>query len=261
MARSTGDARALLDAVRGCDPSDPATLGNPEYAPGLTGDSLAGVRIGLFAEALGEPTTPEIAGAVRQAAEHLRAAGATVTEAAIPGFIDEALTAHGTIMWAEDRHLHRQWYPAQKDKYSAFLRERFDAAAEISAVDYLAALEERKRLQARIREAMTGFDALLMPNAPFPATPLETAEAEVEEDRTAELIGLGWLNSPFNLSGQPAVTLPVALSPDGLPLGVQLVGRHFEDARLLDIAAGLETLANFRPHRTAMLRGLQEQRI
>jgi aspartyl-tRNA(Asn)/glutamyl-tRNA(Gln) amidotransferase subunit A len=152
-------------------------------------------------------------------------------------------------MWSEDRHLHRAWYPARRDEYSPFLHERFAAAEQTSAVDYLAALDERRQLREKMRQVMAELDVLLLPASPFPATPLESVDPNVEEDRIAELMGLGWVNSPFNLTGQPALTLPCALSSDGLPIGAQLVGRDFEDRRVLDIGGRLEQAVDFAGHR------------
>lgn len=261
MARTVGDTKALLQATIGADARDPSTIGKPDLGPGLTDPfELRGVRIGLFEEALGEPTLPEVADTVRHAARTLENAGADVTRFDMPEFLKLAGDAHGNIMWPEDLFLHRKWFPLQRDLYSQFLCERFDEAQTISAQTYLEAMELRTQLQQRIHEAMANIDILLLPVVPFPATPLEGAEDDQEEDRTEELLGLGWLNCPFDVVGNPAISVPGGLTSDNMPIGIQLVGRHFEDLYLLDVAETLEAHTGFRSHQDRLLRSIHNRR-
>jgi aspartyl-tRNA(Asn)/glutamyl-tRNA(Gln) amidotransferase subunit A len=257
MARSVGDAAALLEAVIGLDPNDPASIAGTAMAPSLgETESLTGIQVGVLTDALDAPTTPKVAEAVLGAGSHLQAAGATVREVSMPGFIEEALRAHGTIMWTENRHLHSKWYPSRVAEYSPFLQERLAAAEKTSALEYLAALQERDRLRETMRNAMAHLDLLLLPASPFPATLLESVDANVEEDRSEELTALGQFNSPFNLTGQPALTVPYTVNNDDLPIGVQLVGREREDLRLLSFGRCLEKAVDFAGLRTNMLRRL-----
>jgi Asp-tRNA(Asn)/Glu-tRNA(Gln) amidotransferase A subunit family amidase len=145
--------------------------------------------------------------------------------------MDEAMAAHGPIMWSELAHVHRKWFPEHATEYTAFSQERLAAGRQIPAVAYLRGLDERRRLQARMAAAMRDVDLLVLPTAPMVATLHEDLYPDL--DRTAELTALGQWNSPFNLTGQPALTIPCGFSKEGLPIGLQVVGRVGQDALVL----------------------------
>lgn len=260
MARTVADTRTLLQAVAGTDPRDPSTVGTPSLRPGLKKPlDLKGIRVGLFEEAIGRPTTPDVAAVIVRAAELLAGAGADVVPFALSGFLNDSGDAHGDIMWPEVLFTHREWYPAKRELYSRFLRDRLADTQSISAQAYLIAMETRTRLQRELNAAMADVDLLLLPVVPFPATPLEGAEDDHEEDRTDELVGLGWLNCPFDVTGNPAISMPGGLTPDQLPVGIQLVGRPFEDLLVLDVAETLEGLLDFRLHRDVLLASIKRR--
>jgi aspartyl-tRNA(Asn)/glutamyl-tRNA(Gln) amidotransferase subunit A len=253
MARSVADLSALLDAVVGSDTNDPATLSNG-VSPRSTDreDQLTGRMVAIFRDFMGDPVTPDVAAAVELAAKTLGEAGAAIREFSLPGFSDEALAAHNPIMWSELAHVHRAWFPSRAPEYTEFSQDRIAAGREIPAIDYLQGLDERKRIQARITDAMQehGIDLLLLPASPMVATLHEDLYDDV--DRVAELMALGTWNSPFNLTGQPALSIPCGFSDEGLPIGLQIVGRHGEDHLVLQAGKVYQTRTDWHRRRPAV---------
>ncbi|HYM71307.1 MAG TPA: amidase [bacterium] len=234
LARSVRDVAVLLQAVAGYDPLDPTTARSevPAY-PDLLGDDLRGVTAALVVNLLEGEVAPEVRAAVLEAARVVADAGATVREMAIPELDGDVMTARTQITQAEASHFHRQWIDAHWADYTPLVQARLKAGLELPAVTYIEALEVRRRTRHRIREIQQTLDLLLLPTAPTVATPLEgTVPAQDVARKEGEIKGLGRRTSPFSLTGQPALSVPCGFS-GGLPMGLQIVGRDFEDALVL----------------------------
>jgi aspartyl-tRNA(Asn)/glutamyl-tRNA(Gln) amidotransferase subunit A len=263
MGRSVADVAALLEAVAGPDSNDPATLALTLHARDLGGPNrLDGLTVGILRDFMGDAVASDVAAAVESAAFVLGNAGATVRPFTLPGFIEEALAAHGLIMWSELAHVHRGWFPERAAEYTAFSQERLAAGRQIPAIDYLHGLDERRRLQARMADAMSDFDLLVLPTAPMVATLHEDLYPDL--DRTAELTALGQWNSPFNLTGQPALTVPCGFSEERLPIGLQIVGRFGADALVLKAGKVYQSRSDWHRRHPSLLSsgpsGAQEDR-
>ena len=114
-----------------------------------------------------------------------------------------------------------------------------EASAGLSAVEYLKAVAARQALSDSLRRFFERFDLLLTPTLALPAFPLGMVGPKEVAGR--EVPHLGWtLCYPFNYSGQPAISVPAGWSAAGLPIGLQIVGRRLEDARVLQAAAAFE---------------------
>ncbi|MEY4579178.1 MAG: High confidence in function and specificity, partial [Pseudomonadota bacterium] len=112
--------------------------------------------------------------------------------------------------------------------------------AQLSAVEYLSAEAERVELVQTMARFHTQFDILLTPTSAYPAPP-------THEDRSAPSPVRPSLAAPFSLTRQPALSIPCGVTRDGLPIGLQIVGRHFEDAVVLAVASGYEHFRPFQP--------------
>jgi Asp-tRNA(Asn)/Glu-tRNA(Gln) amidotransferase A subunit family amidase len=221
-----GCAALLVDALAGHDPADtdtrlmppPRLLDVATTEPPLT-PSLAFVKTPAWDEA--EETTKE------GFAELAAALGAACTEVGLPEPFGEARGAQRTLMLAGFARSLGPYYDHGRDRLSAVMREAIEEGRRVTAANYLTALDWRESLNSGLEELFRKYDAIVTPAAP--------GEAPAGIDST----GSPAFNSLWTLCGVPAVTLPLLQGPNGLPVGVQLVGRRGEDARLLRTARWL----------------------
>ena len=227
FGRTVEDAALVAEVLAGRDEGDP--------------DSLAGVRPPLAATAAAEPPLPPRLGFLRTPvweeaepatragfAELVEALGERVQEAELgPGF-PEIVGLHRTIMGAEMAHNLRREYEQAADRLSEPLRLLIEQGRTIPAIDYLRAVEGVRPASASLDPLFeTWFDALLAPAAP--------GEAPQGLHRTGNPI----FSTIWTYLGTPAISLPLLTGDNGLPIGVQLIGRRGDDARLLRTARWL----------------------
>ncbi len=233
FGRSARDVALLLHAVAGHDPRDrfSADVAVCDYASVLT-ERLDGVRVALVTTFMDAGLDAEIRAAVEHGVAVLAEAGAEVRDIAIPELESDAVDPVMQILLPEATHLHRAWLDARRADYSRTVLERLHAGRAISAITYFAARDACDRLRDRVKEIQKGIDLLVLPTMPVVATPLEETTVEVKPDEEG-LTALNRMVAPFNLTGQPALSLPCGFTPGGLPIGLQLVGRHFEERTAL----------------------------
>jgi Asp-tRNA(Asn)/Glu-tRNA(Gln) amidotransferase A subunit family amidase len=226
FARTVADAALLVDAIAGHDPLDEDTRLLPP--PRLLDTALdePPVRPELvFVKAPGwEMAAPETKEGFRELVETL---GAACTEVTLPEAFGKGAGAQRTLMVAGFARNLRPYYDRGKDRLSPVMREAIEEGRRITAVDYLEALDWRAGLNNGLEPLFERYDAIVTPAAP--------GEAPAGLDSTGNPV----FNGLWTLCGVPAVTLPLLTGPNGLPVGVQLVGRRGEDARLMRTARWL----------------------
>jgi aspartyl-tRNA(Asn)/glutamyl-tRNA(Gln) amidotransferase subunit A len=235
FGRSVRDVAVLLQAVAGADPLDPASAAEtvPDVV-GALGERIDGVIVGFVTNVL-DGMNAEIRAAVEGTVPVLADAGATIREVTIPELEGSAADAAMAIIVPEATHTHRAWLDERPDSYSDTVRERLLSGREVRAVDYFAAKEFGERFRVRMAELQRELDLLLLPTMPVVAMPLDETSVAVSEGER-RMTALNHLVSPFNLTGQPALTVPCGFDGGGRPIGLQIVGRAFEEAVVL--AAG-----------------------
>lgn len=239
VARTVEDAALVLNVIAGHDPSDPASAERPvpNFAADL-GKGVDGLRIGYVRSYFaGQPgVSAEVVSALDAAAGRLEALGAIVEEVEAPDF-DLFKACGRIIMTAEAYAIHEADLKARPSRFGRYMYQRVAPAALLSA----ATLIQADRIRSELSRALNGgalsrCDLLLTATALRDAVELDSFPRDWPPPSEAVAVQ----TVPFNVSGNPALSLPAGFSASGLPLGLQLVGRYFEEAKLLRAAAALE---------------------
>ena len=251
MTRTVRDCAILLDAIAGHDPADPtsARLTPPGYAVAL--DQPAGRRpiVGVAEPDADDGVTPEVRQVVDAAAMSARDLGYETRPVTLPHPLQTARTLLA-IIYAEASAYHLPWLRDRAEDYSANTRERLELGALLPASLYLRAQRVRTVIVAAYCQLFQQIDLLLLPTSPWPSYRLDEPPSEPVSESGDEIEAGVRFAAPFNLTGQPAISLPAGATPEGLPIGVQLVGRPFAEPELLRAAAMLEpALASRLPSR------------
>ncbi|RUZ73503.1 amidase, partial [Mesorhizobium sp. M7A.F.Ca.US.006.01.1.1] len=249
MARTVKDAALLLDVIAGYDPLDPGSSekrGSISYTRNLD-DDIRSVRIGFIRHFHESDMIcdPEVGDALENAAKVLVAEGASVESVTLPPLSDFA-SAAGVIIHSEAWSVHAKWMRERPQSYGQLSRKRFLTGAFFPAEALVAAQRVRLRMISMVEEALSQFDVLLCANLMDPPPRIDDeAELAYKHPRQAR--------APFNLTGHPAISMMSGLSQSGLPLSLQFVGRYFDEARLLGVAAAFERTTSWHTLRPPLI--------
>ncbi|UCH27008.1 MAG: amidase [Trueperaceae bacterium] len=242
LARSALDAALVLQALAGRDPMDPTSSGEsvPDYAAALT-DDLDGVRVGVVEEMMTEPYTgTEARDAVEAALEVLRSLGATVRPVRLP-LMDDSKYAISPLVLLEASGHHRPKLLESYHEYDYNTRIRLMVGAALPSG--VAAQAERARVAVtrQVLEALEEVDVLVGAAASGGAPALARGEPITsKEEATFVLFGTGAVaghhSRVFSLAGVPALSVPCGFDADGLPLGLHVAGRYFDETAVLRVA-------------------------
>lgn len=269
MTTSVADNALLLEVLAGTDGLDPRQV-NPQVAAytRALGQSVRGIRIGVLSEGFGrEESEPAVDAIVRAAAERLAALGAIVSDVSVPmhplggaimfgtiqSVINAVLTTDGFGMGREDvmvpgfMDMQSRWRERPNDLpvtvtnsllLAEFLRRERGYQVYAKAVNLI------RQLRAAYDHALKTVDLLLLPTTPMKAQPLPAVDAPVAAQIGAAYMNLG-NTCPFDVSHHPAMSVPCGRI-DGLPVGMMLVGRHWEEATIYRAAHALEQSGDWR---------------
>jgi aspartyl-tRNA(Asn)/glutamyl-tRNA(Gln) amidotransferase subunit A len=229
-----------MNGIAGHDPKDPTSARPPvpNYREALNSD-LRNLRVGVARESLEVPVDPEVKGVVERAIGRLAELGATVCEVSWPLLrYGQALAT--TLQMAEAAAYHKKLIQTRGDRLDPVVRVRLEAGLFISATDYIQAQRARALLHRQALDLFGGIDLLAGPTVPVTAFERGRSEVEVDGRRMKVIPWLMQYTRPFNLTGLPAITLPCGFSGEGLPVGLQLAGRPFEETTVLLAAHAYE---------------------
>lgn len=253
LARTVVDIAHLLGAVAGADPDDDTSLDAPvpDYAAGLSAD-LDRLRIGVPAKYFFDDCHPEVAGAVRAAIETLEHLGADVREIDIP-MAEQAYPVGLLINLAEASAYHRRSPVAPTAHLDEQVRTSLRAGDLIQAVDYIDAQRARTHIQRAWRRVLTDIDVIVTPTVPAPAAHHGRYTVTLP-DGTVENAVAAYTRCTFaaSLTGLPALSMPCGFTSDGLPIGLQIIGRPLAEKTLLQAAFAYERSTDWTSRRPAL---------
>ena len=251
LAWTVADAALALGAIAGYDSRDPSSerVDVGDFTHGI-GQGVRGVRMGLVRNFISpkESPSPEVVQALESATAKLVELGAVVDEVNLPDL--ELFNACGkVIMMAEAYAIHEQDLKRRPRDYGRYTYQRIVAGAGLSAADFIQASRLRRELSVVVnKNILSKYEALIAPVALAPPPRLSDFPPDWPPPKS--------LNStatlPFNVTGNPALALPIGFSREGLPLGMQLVGRAFNEANLLRIGAAYEQATRWNARRPVL---------
>jgi aspartyl-tRNA(Asn)/glutamyl-tRNA(Gln) amidotransferase subunit A len=245
LARTVEDCALLLGLMAGADPEDPTAIAGPlpDYVA-ATRVTLKGLTIGVPAAFYVDDLDADVARILDETIAVLKREGASVVQVELPD--QRQLSAAAQLIVAvEAAAFHKRWLIEREQDYGPQVLMRLHNALAISGVTYLEALRWRGPALAAHTAATAGVDAVIAPVAPVPAPTLAESDVGNSPDAESVIQRLTRFTRPINYLGLPALAIPSGFTRSGLPVGMQLIGRSFDEATLLRIGAAFQRATDF----------------
>ena len=237
MTRTVEDCALMLRVIAGHDPNDPYTSRRPvpDYSASLN-RGVRGLKVGVVKELMdAELVDAEVVSSVRSAADRLEDLGARTEEVSIP-LVRHAGPVHWTLCYVEFGQMNRELIRTRAADLTHMVRIAVLAGSLVPGVPYFKALQLREMMRNQVLEALSRFDVLICPTMPSGATkPASSRHTADKESVLDALTGPVQLTAPFNLSSVPALSVPCGFTSDELPIGLQVVGRPFDEETVLRV--------------------------
>jgi aspartyl-tRNA(Asn)/glutamyl-tRNA(Gln) amidotransferase subunit A len=248
LARSVEDAALLLNSIAGHDQLDPssAEVSVPEFDKGLS-DNLRGVRLGIPREFFFENITAEVKSAVTSAIDRMSDLGAQIQEVSIP-LLDHTVAIWNTCVLPEATAYHLNHLRTHPELYTPEVRERLELGLFIPAVAYATAQRIRRKLSEQVYEVFRNVDIIIGPTTPSSAPKAGGEEVLVGETKQDARISMGYLTRVANLTGIPSISLPCGFSSHGMPIGMQLMAKSFDESTAIRTAHAYEKATTWHEH-------------
>ena len=228
LAKTVEGAALILNAIQGYDPSDPGSANVPatDCTETLV-EGVDGIRIGVPRQMLWQGCEEDVVEHCEMALDHLQSLGATVQEVELPL---QTNRPRGLTIIAEAAAYHEQWLHERRDEYGD-VRERIEPGLAVTAVEYINDQRLRRKFVEETAQVLQEVDVLVSP------TCSRTAPLIADADPTAELARL---TAPYDVSGIPAISVPCGYDRNGLPIGLMIGGRHWDEAMVCRVAHAYE---------------------
>ena len=248
LARTVEGAAATLQAIAGHDPRDPtsADAAVPNFEGRLTGE-VHGLRVGVLREYVWDLIDPEVERLTRAAFEQVAGLGVEVEDVSVPRLEDYGLVM-STIIPADAAAVHRETVLRRGADYDPVTRIHIESGLFVTAADYSKANQLRAALNRDVGEVLERFDFLMTPTCPVTAPPYDAPVVTLGGQEFPSRMVLSRITRLFNSNGLPAATVPCGFS-EGLPVGLQIAGRAFDDTGVLNMAFAYEQAAGWHTRR------------
>ncbi|MGI9621716.1 MAG: amidase [Acidimicrobiales bacterium] len=248
LTRCSMDAGLVLEAIAGEDAADPTSIAGPAgtFIAGINA-GISGLRVGVDNEYNTTEVDPTTVDAISTAVGVLNALGAEIVEIEVPS-LDE--TAWFVICGSEAAVAHDGYYPDRAGEYGGFAREFLAQGNEFNATDLVRAQQQRATFTGELNRVFDDVDVIACPSFHGSAFLAPPDKLRGSQD---EVLSLSPHLRPeftarFDLSGNPTISLPAGFDEDHMPLSLQLVGRHMEEATLLRIGQSFEVATEWHTH-------------
>jgi aspartyl-tRNA(Asn)/glutamyl-tRNA(Gln) amidotransferase subunit A len=245
LAQSAEDCALLLGLMAGADPEDPTalTVPVPDYTAATKG-SMKGITIGVPSAFYVDDLDPEVARVLDETIATLKREGAAIVKVELPDQRQLA-SASQLVLAVEAAAFHKRWIIERPQDYSPQVLMRLQNGLAVPAVSYLEAMRWRGPALAAHVAATAGVDAVIAPVSPLPAPTIAESDVGNSPEADAVLPRITRFTRPVNYLGVPALSLPTGFARNGLPVGMQLMGRSFDEATLLRIGAAFQRATDF----------------
>jgi aspartyl-tRNA(Asn)/glutamyl-tRNA(Gln) amidotransferase subunit A len=242
LARTVKDCAILLNSMAGYDPKYRYSLNVPreDFSAELT-KGVKGIKLGIIENYTFREIDPDVHTAVKAAVDKLASSGAEIKNVKIPLFGGplEYSSLFNMLLYEFNQILGDQFRatPNRKEVFGPIVQANIDRGMKITKETYEKAKSERPKQIAEVKKVFKEVDALLTPTMPTTAPPLAGGSKDYDRGRQFTL--------PFSWTGLPSVAIPCGFSPNGLPIGLQIVGNELQERLLLRIASAYEGATNF----------------
>jgi aspartyl-tRNA(Asn)/glutamyl-tRNA(Gln) amidotransferase subunit A len=245
LARTAADCALLLGLMAGADPEDPTAVGGalPDYMTAVQ-RPVKGLAIGIPTAFYVDDLDPEVARIVDETVAVLKREGATIVQVELPDQRQLA-AASQLVLAVEAAAFHKRWMIERPQDYGPQVLMRLQNGLAVPAVSYLEAMRWRGPALAAHLAAVNGVDAVIAPVAPVAAPTIAESDVGNSPDADAVIQRLTRFTRPVNYLGLPSLAIPSGFTRDGLPVGMQLIGRPFDEATLLRIGAAFQRATDF----------------
>ena len=230
LTRTVRDNALMLNVLAGFDPLDPHSVDQPseDFTRDLEND-VRGSTIGVPSNFYFEHVDAEVAARIREAVEVFRSLGVEIREVEMPKPW-ETLKAQRTILAAEAYAIHEDRLKQQPEKFGEEVRERLLGGESLRAHGYASARQRGLLATREFDRVLANVDVLLTPTVPITATLIDERDVNINGYEERVPSALTRLTGPTDLTGHPSLSVPCGFTPAGLPVGLQLIGRRFDEA-------------------------------
>ncbi|HWZ11440.1 MAG TPA: amidase, partial [Xanthobacteraceae bacterium] len=254
LARTARDCARIMSVIAGHDPRDStsAEMPVPDYEAGLNGD-LRGIRIGMPSTYFLDELDAPVRAAIEAAASVLTGRGATIVPMTLP-LMDAVATYAAVVSRVEGAAIHAEWMRQRPQDFATHINARMFPGYAIPATYYVEALSRRGPiLKAFAKEVFSQVDLLVTPTIRTCLPTLAATDIDNGPPGTEQAaLGISTNTRPFNYLGLPSMSIPCGFDPNGLPIGLQISGRPFAEAAVLQAADAYQHDTDWHARRPAI---------